>query len=152
MRLVAAGFAYTTAVMVIFAVGAAAIGDLHSAGAKQKRELDAAIDQIVEQHKERRALMAKADTSERHAAAETTGSAAREGKSPAARSTARRTMLALEENNPEAKAGDQKSEAEAKTQKRQRQVRSASGRQHFLPFGFASLPKFTAYTLLGLVD
>jgi len=151
-----AALAYVAAVLLIVAVGVTAIGDLRSAAAKQKRELDASIDQIVEQHKERKALVAKADTSgagePRLAAAQTTGSGKTGEPAKAAHPAARKSTLALEENYPEAKSAEVRSPAEVKSPKKQRQVRTGSSRQHFLPSGFASLPKFTAYSLLGLHD
>jgi hypothetical protein len=140
----AAGVIYGLAISAVVGVGVVAIGDFNGASAKQRRELDAAIDQIVDQHNERKALIARSGPPvAAMAAAETTGSLARRGKTADTVSHAeeRHSTLALDQGPIEPP------KATAKGRKREARAR---GHRHFLPFSFASLPKFTAYTLFGL--
>ncbi len=151
MRFVAAGVVYAAAIAVVVGAGAVAVGDFTGASARQRRELDAAIDQIVEQHNERKALMAKPAPSVA-GASEATGSVGREkvvqaGTKETAGGGAhagRHATLALDQGTaePVARAGAAKG--------KKREVHRA--RKHYLPFNFATLPKFTAYTLFGLKD
>ncbi|HZP74817.1 MAG TPA: hypothetical protein VFB45_01620 [Pseudolabrys sp.] len=144
MRFYAVILAYAVAIATIVGAGAAAIGDLQQAGARQQRELDASIDQIVQAHNERKALAGKPD--EAKVASQTVG-AAPQG-SPLTRSEAvpqpppRKSEPAVELNTREVRV------AAAKPRRHEGRVRTA--RRHYVPFNFLSLPKFAGFNLFGL--
>lgn len=124
-------FAVTFAVLGIAGAG---IGNLNGMTAKQNRELDAEINRLVAQHNERKQLVALADKSggPRSSSRETTGSAGQDSG----------------ESQRQLAAKNATSASVVTARRSGRRGRNNS--EHFIPLAFTSLPKFTAYNLLGL--
>jgi hypothetical protein len=121
---------YACAVLAVAGVAFASVAHEKEMTARQKRDLNVAIDRIVADHNERKRL-AVAVRYEPQISQETDGAASKE--------------------TPEAQGREGQDAALTVVQSTKRPGRRAGRRHdHFLPLAFASLPKFTAYTLLGL--
>jgi hypothetical protein len=137
--------AYAITVAAIFGMGATAIGDVRKRAVREDRDLDAAINRIIEQKKEQRAqaLAANAAVPAKGSvtAPQTTGFGASQ--------IAVRDPAVLPKPRPAEPVHleERKKIARAHPNVRHRS-RNPHG-LHFIPAAFASLPKFTAYTLLG---
>jgi hypothetical protein len=132
---------YAAVVTVMLGVVGSAINQQRQLTLQQNRDVDAAINQIVAKHQERKRLAALglappatqvAYSHRRAPSAETTGSAV--GEAAAADSlppTEAKPLAVLQSTK---KAGR----------------RAGRKHDHFLPTALATLPKLTTYTLLGL--
>jgi hypothetical protein len=130
---------YTAVVVVMLGVVGSAINQQRQLTLQQNRDVDAAIDQIVAKHHERKRLAALgleppatqvAYTHRREP--ETTGSAVSEAAAAESLPAAEAKPLAVLQS----------------TKKPGR--RAGRKHDHFLPTALATLPKLTTYTLLGL--
>jgi hypothetical protein len=138
--------AYAIGVVAIISIGATAIGDVYNRTGKEDRELDAAINRILAQQAERRELI-KAN---RMAAVAAPKSASQSATRSASETTGAAPRIARERGVPEPDSADPEERKKvARTHPNAKQRRGSPNGLHFIPAAFASIPKFTAYTLLG---
>jgi preprotein translocase subunit Sss1 len=133
---------YTAVVLVMVGVVGYAVNHQRELTNQQNRDVDAAINQIVARHQERKRLAAlgvtqpeiqvAAYTRTSEPSSETTGSAVTEAAAPETlRAAGTKPVTVLQSaRKPGRRAGRK--------------------HDHFLPTALASLPKLTTYTLLGL--
>ena len=141
---------YALAILAIIGTGVAAIGNVTERSVKEERELDAAIDRILAQQRERRALLQAAktnpSTSVKGYAASAPQASPRETLGMAAQAEA----LPPDDKKPEGARVTERNKQLARVHpnaRRRQQGRNTS--VHFLPAAFAQIPKFTVHTLLG---
>jgi hypothetical protein len=122
---------YFILIFSVFGIAGAGISNLNEMSVKQNRELDAEINRMVAEHNDRKLLVAfegERGHGRKAAARETTGSA-------------------IPDSDATRQAAKNATSASVITSKRL--GRRGRNRDHFIPLAFASLPKFTAYTLFG---
>ena len=130
---------YSAVVVVMLGVVGSAVYHQHELTVQQNHDVDAAINQIVARHNERKRLVAlglpqapAAATYTRNEAPETTGSAVSEASAAESRPPEVKPLAVLQSTR---KPGGR---------------RTGRKHDHFLPTALATLPKLTTYTLLGL--
>jgi hypothetical protein len=131
---------YTAVVVVMLGVVGSAIYHQHELTVQQNHDVDAAINQIVARHNERKRLVAlglpqpptQAAYTRNDPPAETSGSAVSEASAAESQPAIAKPVAVLQSTK---KPGGR---------------RAGRKHDHFLPTALASLPKLTTYTLLGL--
>jgi hypothetical protein len=134
---------YSAVVVVMLAVVVSAIGHQRELTIQQNRDMDAAIDQIVAKHQERKRLAALGLPTPAPVPAAPTQVAS---TARAIETTGAGTADAAETSRP----SDAKSLTVLQSAKKPGGRRAGRRHDHFLPTALATLPRLTTYTLLGL--
>ena len=141
--------AYAIGVAAILGIGATAIGDVYNRTGKEDRELDAAINRILAQQAERREMLKAnrmaAVTAPKSASQATAATAASAGETTGAAPRIARERVAEDADPSQA----EERKKVARTHPNAKARRGSPNGLQFIPAAFASIPKFTAYTLLG---
>jgi hypothetical protein len=129
MRYITALVGYFVLIFSVFGIAGAGISNLNEMTARQNRELDAEINRMVAEHNERKLLALAPDGQRGHGA---------------------KARMAAQETNGTATSDSAEAPRQVATRNTTKNLgRHGRNHDHFIPLAFASLPKFTAYTLFG---